>query len=158
MFGALELLLRSLISNSSLIFVYWFRKTGIQENGIQKWFFSDSSAFFEPIFWDSTLTTVKHWGFFGGGTVVSRSVGSFWDLIPQKVGAIGKSCHKITDQPMVNWWFGLVVWTFGSPLWKGLLLRVPQNPKSPTQTTHLPIVELGDDETKLTYLTSDFGG
>ena len=26
-------------------------------------------------------------------------------------------------QPMVNWWFGLVVWIFGIPLWKGLLLR-----------------------------------
>ena len=26
-------------------------------------------------------------------------------------------------QPMVNWWFGLVVWIPRVPLWKGLLLR-----------------------------------
>ena len=43
-------------------------------------------------------------------------------------------------QPMVNWWFGLVVWIPRIPLWKGLLLRgTPQNPKPPTQTTNYSI-------------------
>ena len=34
------------------------------------------------------------------------------------------------DQLMVNWWFGLVVWIPGIPLWKG------------TQTANLPFVDM----------------
>ena len=36
------------------------------------------------------------------------------------------------NQLMVNWWFGLVLWIFGIPLCKGLLLRgIPRTPKPP---------------------------
>ena len=38
-------------------------------------------------------------------------------------------------QLMINWWFGLVVWIPGIPLWMGLLLGVE------SETTNLPLVE-----------------
>ena len=47
---------------------------------------------------------------------------AWWNVIP-----FGKNY-----QLMVNWWFSLVIWIPGIPLWKGLLLRLPryQEPKA----------------------------
>ena len=48
-------------------------------------------------------------------------------------------CHQkysANHQLMVTWWFGLVVWILGIPLWKGLLLM--GTPKH-TQTSNSPL-------------------
>ena len=62
----------------------------------------------------------------------------FFEWFFQKDSYITRDCKNL--HLIVNWWFGLVVWSPGIPLWMGSLL-VTLNPKPPIQTTNLSLVD-----------------
>ena len=64
-----------------------------------------------------------------------------WQQNVKDRGIENQVSHE-TSQPTVNWWFGLVVWIPGIPLWKGLLLR---------GTLKIPNHQLRHEKTLITF-------
>ncbi len=102
--------------------------------------------------WKTTCFPLGILPIFRGGLLVYQRVKVFysqsWWWSKKKGSNIGykqlkKSLLVNQYQPMVNWWFGLVVWdSSGPPLVSIPVIRRSQISKPPTQTTNLPLVEL----------------